>query len=120
MPDKSKKFHEFALKSILFKGRHDWYFCYLKTERIAHVLAVLAGRGEPNTLTDIADNARSLPGDIARMAAGEFDVPIVLAELFSMLTALRLAATRGLISTENSSVLVREYEHVTERLLAGS
>jgi hypothetical protein len=32
MPDKRSKFHDFALKSILFKGREDWYFCYLKTE----------------------------------------------------------------------------------------
>jgi len=46
MPDNSNKFHEFALKSILFKGRHDWYFCYLKAEKIAHVLAVLQSRSE--------------------------------------------------------------------------
>jgi hypothetical protein len=34
------EFHEIALKSILFKGRTDIYFCYLKSEKIAHVLAL--------------------------------------------------------------------------------
>lgn len=120
MPDKSKKFHEFSLKSILFKGRSDWYFCYLKTERIAHVLAVLASRGDASPLKDTMRAAQSLPGEIARMAAGEFDVPVALAEIFALLSALRLASTQGYLSAENVSVLIKEYEMVAERLVAGS
>lgn len=120
MPDKSKKFHEFSLKSILFKGRNDWYFCYLKTERIAHVLAVLASRSDPAPLKDMLRTAQSLPGEIARMAAGEFDVPVALAEVFALLSALRLAGTQGLLHPENVSVLLKEYEVVAEKLVAGS
>lgn len=120
MPDKSKKFHEFSLKSILFKGRNDWYFCYLKTERIAHVLAVLASRSDPTPLKDMLRAAQSLPGEIARMAAGEFDVPVALAEVFALLSALRLAGTQGFLHPENVTILLKEYEHVAERLVAGS
>ncbi len=120
MPDKSKKFHEFSLKSILFKGRNDWYFCYLKTERIAHVLAVLASRSDPAPLKDMLRTAQSLPGEIARMAAGEFDVPVALAEVFALLSALRLAGTQSFLHPENVSVLLKEYENVAERLVAGS
>ncbi len=120
MPDKSKKFHEFSLKSILFKGRNDWYFCYLKTERIAHVLAILASRSDPAPLKDMLRTAQSLPGEIARMAAGEFDVPVALAEVFALLSALRLAGTQGFLHHENVAVLLKEYEIVAERLVAGS
>ncbi|MES2203197.1 MAG: DeoR family transcriptional regulator [Patescibacteria group bacterium] len=120
MPDKSKKFHEFALKSILFKGRSDWYFCYLKTERIAHVLALLSGRSGSPSLKDIAEHAASLPGEIARLAAGELSPAMVLAEVFVLLADVRLAGTAGVVGTDNSLVLVREYEQVAERLAAGT
>ncbi len=120
MPDKSKKFHEFALKSGLFKGRYDWYFCYVKTERIVHVLAILASRGDAVVLKDIITQAQSLPGDIARMTAGEFDISAILAELFALLSAIRVAGTRGLIHHDNCVVICREYEQVAERIVAGS
>ena len=67
MPDKRSKFHEFALKSILFKGRTDWYFCYLKTERIAHVLTVIEQHNPNDALKDMLAEAQSLPGDIAHL-----------------------------------------------------
>ncbi len=122
MSDKRSKFHEFALKSILFKGREDWYFCYLKTERIAHVLAVLERRAELSEghVQEIATRAAGLPGDIAHLAAGEIDAPVVLADIFALLSAVRLAASEELIHRETASILEAEYEAVAERLMAGS
>lgn len=120
MSDRSKKFHEFALKHGLFKGRTDWYFCYLKSERIAHVLSVLAQNGDGEQLKDIGLEAQSLPADIAHMAAGELDVSSCLATVFGLLSLVRLATTEGNLTVDNSHVLIAEYEHLAERLVAGS
>lgn len=123
MPDKRSKFHQFALKSILFKGREDWYFCYLKAERIAHVLAVLEKSAEAvggEHVSEIATRAAGLPGDIAHLAAGEVDAPVVLADVFSLLSAIRLAGTEEVLHKETAAILEGEYEVVAERLVAGS
>src|SRR3990167_8366228 len=122
MPDNSKKFHEFALQSILFKGRSDWYFCYLKTDRIAHVLVMLAqGSGAAgDDITEAARRAASLSGEIAHLAAGEVDAPVVLADLFSLLGAVRMLSARGSLAPETGSILTRELEMVAERLVRGS
>src|SRR3989344_4869195 len=119
MPDNSKRFHEFALKSILFKGRSDWYFCYLKTEKIAHVLSILAnGAGE--TLTEVAHRAGEVPQNIAYLAAGEMDAAALLADLFGLLSSLRVLTTQDRLHKETGSLLCREYEEVAQRLVAGS
>ena len=123
MPDKRSKFHEFALKSILFKGREDWYFCYLKAEKIAHVMAVLERTAEPGAgahVEELATRACALPGDIAHLAAGEVDAPVVLADIFSLLSALRLAGSAQLLHRETVAIVEAEYEAVAERLMAGS
>ena len=122
MPDNSKKFHEFALQSILFKGRSDWYFCYLKTEKIAHVLVVLAqGSGAmADDITEAARRAASLSGEIAHLAAGEVDAPIVLADIFALIGAVRMLSTCKSLSSEAGAILVRELEQVAERLVRGS
>lgn len=123
MPDKRSKFHEFALKSILFKGREDWYFCYLKAEKIAHVLAVLERRsaGEyAERVREIATRAAGLPGDIAHLAAAEVDATVVLADVFSLLSGIRLAATEEVFHRETAAILEAEYEAVAERLVRGS
>jgi hypothetical protein len=120
MPDKSKKFHEFALKSVLFKGRNDWYFCYLKAERIAHVVALLSEQPGVDNFKDTARGAASLPAEIVRMAAGELDIAQVLADVFALMSAVRIEGTRGTIDADNASVLVKEYEQVAERLVQGS
>lgn len=117
MPDKHKKFHEFALKS-LFKGRNDWYFCYLKSERIAHVLSVLAHSGPG--LEELARGAAQFPAAIARLAAGELDAELVLGDLFALLAGVRLAVTEGALLQENAAVLGKEYEQLAERIVAGS
>jgi hypothetical protein len=116
--DIEKKFHEFALKSILFKGRTDWYFCYLKAERIAHVLAMLLEQSEVKDREmayKIVSAAAELPHTITHFAAGEVDAPIVVADIFSLLSRVRLAATHGLIGRDNSSILLAEFEMLAER-----
>ena len=118
----NKKFHDFALQSILFKGRPDWYFCYLKTEKIAHVLVVLSrGAGaEGDDLTEMARRWANLSGEIAHLAAGEVDAPVVLADIFSLLGAVRMLAVRETLSAQTASILVRELEGIAERLVRGS
>jgi len=123
MPDKRSKFHEFALRSILFKGREDWYFCFLKTEKIAHVLAMLEHQASLRTGTQFGEmvtRAAALPGDIAHLAAGEIEAPVVLADIFTLLSAVRLASTAGLVHKETSAILEAEYEAIAERLVIGS
>ncbi len=121
MPD-NKKFHEFALQSILFKGRPDWYFCYLKIEKIAHVLILLAQRAGTagEDINELARRAASLSGEIAHLAAGEVDAPIVLADLFVLLGSVRMLTARETLASETSAVLIRELEQVAERLVKGS
>ena len=120
MPD-NKKFHEFALQSILFKGRSDWYFCYLKTEKIAHVLMFIAqGAAAGDAIAEVARRAASLSGEIAHLAAGEVDAPVVLADIFSLISDTRMLTTYKSLSTEAGSILVRELEQVAERLVRGS
>jgi DNA-binding transcriptional ArsR family regulator len=121
MPDKSKKFHEFALKSILFKGRADWYFCYLKAERIAHVLAILHTKGaQGRELGDLLHASVVLPQEIAHLAAGEVHAEAVLADIFALLSQVRLAAAQSLMTTEQGGILAKEYEGLAERLMQGS
>lgn len=123
MPDNNKKFHEFALQSILFKGRQDWYFCYLKSERIAHVLAFLCDQVAPEArgeLEEVTRRAGLIPGEIAHLAAGEVDAEVVLADLFSQLSAMRMLVARRVLSQEHAALLAREYEGVAERLVQGS
>lgn len=120
MPDKNRKFHEFALRSILFKGQHDWYFCYLKSERIAHVLGVLAGSNHTEDahmpLKELVHNAGLIPGEIAHFAAGETDITFLLADIFSLLSKIRLAGASGLLREENALVLVQEYEQIAQKM----
>jgi hypothetical protein len=123
MPEKDKKFHEFALKSILFKGQRDLYFCYVKSEKIAHVLSLLAARTSVESaahLKGVVASASRLPETIAHFAAGEIDLAVVLADLFSLLSAVRLSSTEGVIHAENATLIVVEYEALAERITGGA
>lgn len=121
MPDKSKKFHNLALRSSLFKGHSDWYFCYLKSEKIAHVLLLLAARLHSNdALKDTLVEASKLPSTFAHFAAGETEVATVLAQLFSLISCIRLAGTQQVLSAENVSVFVQELEGLVERISMSS
>lgn len=114
-----KKFHQFALQSALFKGRADWYFCYLKSEKIAHVLSRLADAAPAEAASSVHELARSaskLPESIVRFASGELEQGSTLADIFSLLSAVRFASTEGKISSPNALLLVEEYEHMAEKL----
>jgi hypothetical protein len=123
MPEKDNKFHEFALKSILFKGQVDLYVGYLKAEKIAHVLSLLQARSSNDVsekLNSAVSAASRLPETIAHYAAGEMDITIILADIFGLLTALRLLATQQYLAKENSAILVQEYEALAERISGGT
>ena len=108
-------FHNIALQSILFKGRDDWYYCFLKAEKIAHVLIVLSARTS-HDLEEVIRGARDLPKTICYFAAGEIAPEILLADLFALVSALRVRATLGHLSQENIQILTREYEGIIERV----
>jgi hypothetical protein len=123
MSDNRKRFHELALESGLFKGRSDWYFCYLKSEKIAHVLLLLSQKsgssGDP-AFQDLIAKASLLPQIIARFAAGQSSPEGVLADIFGLLSAVRLCTTQGLFSKENGVILEGEYEHLVEKISSGN
>ena len=119
MLERNKKFHEFALQTVLFKGRSDWYFCYLKAEKISHVLLLLAnasGGEGALSLREIARTAGKLPESIVRFAAGELEQGSVLADVFALLSTVRFASTEGSVSKENAVLLIEEYEQIAEKL----
>ena len=123
MPDGNKKFHEFAIKSILFKGHTDLYLCYLKAERIAHVLSLLQLRSATDNadkLQSLVSAASRLPETILHFAAGEMDITVILADILSLLSAVRLAGTQQFIANENSTILATEYERLAEKLASGT
>lgn len=118
-----RDFSKIALYSKLFKGRSNWYFCYLKSEKLAHVLAVLVTRSvseSAEALKGTASFAAQIVQDLIYVAAGEVSEETLLADLFSIVTSLRLHASRGYISKENCSILVGEYEALIERLVGDS
>jgi hypothetical protein len=122
MPDKNKKFHELALKSVLFKGRGNLYFCYLKSERVAHVLVMLKSRStlsDTKSLDELVHLATLLPQTVVHFAAGEVDMAAVLAEIFALLSGVRLAAAHTALSKENAQVIGLEYELVAQKLSEG-
>jgi len=113
-----KKFHEFALQSALFKGRSDWYFCYLKAEKVAHVLAILSSTSSEHggSLRELAHTASKLPESVVRFAADEIERSNVLADIFALLSAVRFVSTVGGIGKENALLLIEEYEQLAQKI----
>lgn len=123
MANSEKNFHEIALKSILFKGHSEWYFCFLKSEKIAHVLALLTAQTpikDSDTLEELMATAVRIPHTVVHFVAGEADAAMVLADLFSAASLVRLSATQGLLSKENAQIVAQEYELVIRRIVAQS
>ena len=119
MQESERNFHELALKSILFKGRTDWYFCYLKSEKIAHVLSLLAQDSpfkDSEGFDELISAAGRLPHTIVHFIAGEVEAPSVLADIFSLLSLVRLSSTKGYIRKENTLILVEEYEAIARKV----
>ncbi|HVZ75670.1 MAG TPA: hypothetical protein VG934_00100 [Candidatus Paceibacterota bacterium] len=69
-------------------------------------------------MEELVAAANRLPHMITHFVAGEVDAGLVLADLFSLLSILRLAGTQGIIRNENSAILVREYEEIIRRIAA--
>jgi hypothetical protein len=122
MPDKNKKFHEFALHSSLFKGRSDWYFCYLKAERIAHVLILLkekSAASETESFDDLIHLASALPQTITHFVTGEMALGMAQGDIFALLSGVRLAVTQKIFSKENGHIIALEYEQLAQKLSDG-
>lgn len=123
MSDIKKTFNEIALESILFKGQNDWYFCFLKSEKISHVLALLSERvthSHKMWFEGVVDESSDLPSQIAYFATGEGDVQVALASIFSLISSVRISATRGYLSKETALYIVAEYERLAEKLSSAS
>ncbi|MDZ4225877.1 MAG: DeoR family transcriptional regulator [Patescibacteria group bacterium] len=118
-----KDFSKLSLHSKLFKGRADWYFFYLKSEKIAGALLLLAGRAAPGSqeaLKDTADDAARIIEDVVYVAAGDLPEEALLASLFSILSKLRLNVGERHISKETVQILIEEYEGIIERVVGDS
>ena len=123
MSDKKRDFHDIALHSSLFKGRNDWYFCFLKSERLAHVLAVLADKAPEGSADDfytLRERAAMLPSSVVEMICDARGLREVLADVFSLLAQVRLFATRNLLTKETAAILIEEYQALAEKLDASS
>jgi hypothetical protein len=120
MSDNAHNFHQFALKSILFKGRNDWYFSFLKSERIAHVLVLLAASAPHPDLDELVSQAKDVPQSIVFFAAGEVTTQVLLAEVFAIMSSLRLAGANGLVRQENIVVIVDEYQKIAQTMGGGN
>jgi|SRR3989344_2359468 len=115
-------FHEFALNSGLFKGRPDFYFSYLKAERLSHALCKLNafGEGAPGSVLDSLLRASvAFPGALARFSAGEIEEAGILADLFEILSLVRLSATQELLAEGNARILLEEYEGIGHKINLG-
>ncbi len=118
-----KDISRIAFNSRLFKGRGNWFFCFLKTERLAEVLAILAGKSvgdAAEALKGSANFAVQIMQDVVYGAAGELQEETLLADVISMISTLRLHANRNYLSRETARVLIDEYEGVIERLAGES
>jgi hypothetical protein len=123
MSDNKKTFHEWALESILFKGRQDWYFCFLKAEKIAHVLGLLSEKvlhNDRRRFFELVDEAADLPHMIAHFAAGDVSTELLLADIFSLITEVRLSATRGFLAQDTAGYIAQEYELVAQKMASGN
>ena len=123
MADNKKTFHEWALESILFKGHYDWYFCFLKAERIAQVLALLSEKvvhEDREWFVSLVDEAADLPHMTVHFVAGDTPIELLLADIFSLISGVRLSGVRGFIAKDTASYIVQEYELVAQKLTEGT
>ena len=117
----SDNFHEIALKSILFKGRGDIYFCYLKSEKIAHILSLLSQNSpvkDSAHFAELLSLSNRLPHAILHFASGEVEASLVLADILSLLSWVRLSDTQGYIKRENTIIIAEEYENIARKIAA--
>lgn len=113
-------FHEFALNSGLFKGRADFYFSYLKAEKLSHAVCKLSSAAPTG---DVLDNlvraAAALPGALARFSAGEIEEAGILADIFELLSLVRLCVTQEMLAEGNGRILAEEYQGIAHKIHMG-
>ncbi len=120
MHDHKGQFHEFAIQSVLFRGRADWYFCYLKAERISQVLVALAATAPQQDLSRLTQQAEEVPALVLRLAARSAAMAEVLASILTTMSLLRTEGVRGTIRKENVALILTEYELIAQKLAGDS
>ncbi|MBP9711099.1 MAG: hypothetical protein KBD50_02470 [Candidatus Pacebacteria bacterium] len=114
-----KDFTKLALQSILFKGHRNWYFSYLKIEKLAHVLLLLKQKTvSPSPLfNNTVEQATRAPEILLSTISGDVADERCLAYIFAIISQLRLLTTSGEIGRENAAILVQEFEQIIERVV---
>ena len=117
----SDNFHKIAISSSLFKGQEGLYFCYLKAEKIAHVVAflcddqMLGERGDTVAHT-LRKQSAALPQEVAELAARERGTPRILSKVYSLLSLVRLCVSHNFLEEKNAGLIANEYEMLAERI----
>lgn len=120
MSERKGNFHEFSIKSVLFKGRSDWYFCYLKSERIAQVLNIFSEKFQNPPATSLVIDAAKLPQSILYFVAGDIQLSLLLAEILSLISTLRVVGASHHIPEEHIAIIIAEYEALAEKIGGGA
>lgn len=119
MSDNTDKLHFAIIKSELFKGRTDWYYCFLKAEKISHVLVLLSQKQSYTSWFDQAIiSATTLHTDVLRFVKGEVGMSTVEGDMVALLAAVRMAQTAGAIETNTAKILLKEVEDLLLRFSA--
>ena len=84
------------------------------------ILAEHADKSRVEEFRLLVADASSIPAAIAHLAAGEIDLAQVLAELFSLMTSIRLLTTNNSITKDTGRILVGELEALAEKLDAST
>lgn len=120
MSERKENFHDFSIKSVLFKGHRDWYFCFLKSERLAQVLNLFAEKFQKPPTENLLIEATKLPQSILYFVAGEVQLPLLLAEIISITSMLRIVGTTQRIPEEHLAIIISEYEALAEKIGGGA
>jgi hypothetical protein len=116
----NNNFHEFALQTVLFKGRPDLYFCYLKSEKIAFALRRLLEHAPGHSVSEsLSRGSAHLPSSIVRFAAQEIDEFSLLADVFELLSLTRLCVSENRIEEGNARILIGEFESMAKKISVG-
>jgi len=114
-------FHRISISSSLFKGQEVLYFCYLKSEKIAHAIAFLCEGHRSNWSVDtiahvLVTQSASLPNDVAELAADVLNTKRVLSRIYSLLSTVRLCSSHSFLEEKNAELIVCEYEMLAEKI----
>jgi hypothetical protein len=71
-------------------------------------------------MQNLVSAASRLPETLVHFAAGEIDITIVLADIFSLLSAVRLSSTQRFVAEENAAILCIELEQLAEKVASGT